>query len=384
MRLAFYAPLKPPDHPVPSGDRRMARLLMAAFGHAGHRLELASRLRSWDGTGDAIRQARLAELGGRLAGRLLRRYRARPETRPEAWLTYHLYYKAPDWIGPRVSRALGIPYLVAEASVAHKRAQGPWAAGHAATLAALARACAVIALNPADVPALPDRAKVHLLAPFLDPGPYGEAAAEREAWRARLAAGHGLDPQRPWLLAVAMTRPGDKLESYRLLARALKDCTATPWHLLIVGTGAARGEVETAFAWAEAERVRFLGALESADLVGLYAASDLLVWPALREAYGMALLEAQAAGLPVLAGASGGIPAMVREGETGVLVPPGDAPAFAEAVRALLAAPERRRALGDAARAHVAAHHGLERAAARLDEILGSVAGGAVGGAVTP
>ena len=36
MRIAFYAPLKPPDHPVPSGDRRMARLLMAALATAGH------------------------------------------------------------------------------------------------------------------------------------------------------------------------------------------------------------------------------------------------------------------------------------------------------------------------------------------------------------
>jgi hypothetical protein len=45
MRIAFYAPMKPPDHPVPSGDRRMSRLLIAALGRAGHEVELASRLR---------------------------------------------------------------------------------------------------------------------------------------------------------------------------------------------------------------------------------------------------------------------------------------------------------------------------------------------------
>ena len=370
VRLAFYAPLKPPDHPVPSGDRRMARLLMAALGRAGHEVELASRLRSWDGAGDALRQARLADLGGRLAARLVRRYRQRPETRPAAWLTYHLYYKAPDWIGPRVARALAMPYLVAEASVANKRAQGPWAGGHAATLAALAGARAVVALNPADVPALPDPARVHVLAPFLDPAPYAKSAADREAARARLAAGHGLDPARPWLLAVAMTRPGDKLASYRLLARALEACAGAPWHLLVVGTGAARAEVEAAFAWAAPGRIRFLGTLEEAALAGLYGACDLLVWPALKEAYGMALLEAQAAGLPVLAGASGGVPAMVRDRETGVLVPPGDPGAFAGALLDLLADPARLRNLGAAAQAHVAAHHGLERAAARLEAIL--------------
>src|SRR5215468_5087293 len=101
MRIAFYAPLKPPTHPVPSGDRRVARLLMAAFGRANHRVELASRFRSRDGVGDPVRQQALAELGHHLARRLARQYQARPPAeRPELWFTYHVYYKAPDWLGP--------------------------------------------------------------------------------------------------------------------------------------------------------------------------------------------------------------------------------------------------------------------------------------------
>ena len=140
MRIAFYAPLKPPTHPVPSGDRRMARLLMAALSQAGHRVELAHRLRSRDGTGDPARQAEIAAMGRRAAEDLIRRYRARPAAeRPEAWFTYHLYYKAPDWLGPSVADALGIPYLVAEASHAAKRATGPWAMGHEAAAAAIRR-----------------------------------------------------------------------------------------------------------------------------------------------------------------------------------------------------------------------------------------------------
>ena len=122
MRVAFYAPLKPPDHPVPSGDRRMARLLIQALGLAGHEVEIAARLRSWHAHPDPARQARLEGIGQALAERLLRRYRARPATaRPRAWLTYHLYYKAPDWIGPRVAAGLDIPYLLAEASLAGDR-----------------------------------------------------------------------------------------------------------------------------------------------------------------------------------------------------------------------------------------------------------------------
>ena len=142
---------------------------MAALARAGHEVTLASSLRTWDGAGDPARQARLADLSARLARRLLRRYRARPKAAPEAWFTYHLYYKAPDWIGPRISRELGIPYLVVEASLAEKRAEGPWAAGHAATLEALAQARAVIAVNPADLPALEGHHAVHAMVPFWTP-----------------------------------------------------------------------------------------------------------------------------------------------------------------------------------------------------------------------
>ncbi|MBK1671374.1 hypothetical protein CKO28_25570, partial [Rhodovibrio sodomensis] len=72
-RVAFYAPLKPPDDPVPSGDRRMAQLLWQALERAGCTVELAGRLRSRDAHGDPARQRRLAALGRRLAARYVRR-----------------------------------------------------------------------------------------------------------------------------------------------------------------------------------------------------------------------------------------------------------------------------------------------------------------------
>lgn len=371
MRVAFYAPLKPPDHGVPSGDRRMARLLIEALELAGHEVEVAARLRAWQGVPDAARQARIAKLGAALAGRLLRRYRARPAAaRPRAWLTYHLYYKAPDYIGPRVSEALAIPYLLAEASLADKRANGPWARGHAATRAALDRAAAVISLNPNDVPCLPDPGRVRPLAPFLDPAPFQAAAAQRTATRAALAEAHGLDPAQPWLLAVAMMRPGDKLASYRLLAAALQCLGGSDWQLLVAGDGPARAEVEAALGAAARDRVRLLGEVAAEALPALYGACDLLVWPALNEAYGMALLEAQAAGLPVVAGRGAGVAQLVQDGRSGRLTEAGDAAAFAEAVTNLLAAPETRRTMAAAAQARVAAEHGLTAAAARLDAIL--------------
>ncbi len=376
MRVAFYAPLKPPDHPVPSGDRRMARLLIQALGLAGHEVEIAARLRSWSARPDPARQARLEGIGQAMAERLLRRYRARPAAaRPGAWLTYHLYYTAPDWIGPHVAAGLGIPYLLAEASLAGKRANGPWARGHRATVAALERAAAVISLNPVDAECLPDPDRVRPIKPFLDAAPFRAAAAQRREARAATAAAHGLDPARPWLLAVAMMRPGDKLASYRLLGDALArldglGLDGLDWQLLVAGDGPARAEVEAAFDALAPDRVRFLGEMAPHDLPALAAACDLMVWPALNEAYGMALLEAQAAGLPVVAGHSGGVAAVVRDGETGRLTAPGDARAFAEAVRGLLEAPGTRRAMAEAAVAAVAAEHDLSAAAGRLDAVL--------------
>ncbi|MGH6931825.1 MAG: glycosyltransferase family 4 protein [Dongiaceae bacterium] len=375
MRIAFYAPLKPPTHPVPSGDRRVARLLMTALARANHVVELASRLRSRDGAGDPRRQQALAEIGRHMAERLIRQYRKRPpELRPQLWFTYHVYYKAPDWLGPSVANALDIPYVVAEASHAEKRADGAWAISHAAAAAAIARADAIINLNPADMPGVMKAARVTaasiILKPFLDGADFAAAATQREQCRAALAARHRLDPERPWLLTVAMMRDGDKLASYRVLGEALDLLLDQPWHLLVVGDGLARPAVEAALARLRPQRVRFAGMRLPEEMPDIYAGADLLVWPAINEAYGMTLLEAQAAGIPVVAGASGGVPAIVAVDRTGLLTPPGNAEGFAAGVRTLLEDPGLRRRMGAAALDLVAEEHDVASAARLLDRAV--------------
>jgi glycosyltransferase involved in cell wall biosynthesis len=354
MRIAFYAPMKPPTHPVPSGDRRMARSLMALLADLGHEVELASRFRSYDGAGDQRRQARLERLGCGLAARYLRRGR-----RPDLWFTYHLYHKAPDWLGPPVAAALGIPYVVAEASLAAKRANGPWASGCATSRAAILRADLVLAMTTHDLPALREAVptdRLVLFPPFLDAAPFAAAPSSPR-------------PRVPTLLAVAMMRADVKRESYRLLAAALARLVDLRWRIEIVGDGDAREEITAMFA-AFGDRVRMHGAVPLDALAPIYASADLYVWPALNEAYGMAFLEAQAAGLPVVAGREGGVPDVVADGSTGLLVEPRSVSALAAAIRALLLDPARRRAMGAAARERVLAYHDLPAARSRLAAAL--------------
>jgi glycosyltransferase involved in cell wall biosynthesis len=370
-RILFYAPLKAPDHPTPSGDRTVGRLLMRALRRAGFEVELASRLRTRLVAPSLSAQYATRDKSFAVAGRLIAQARALPKAqRPRAFFTYHLYYKAVDWIGPRVAEALGIPYLVAEASHAPKRAQDEWAFNHAGAEAAIRKADAIFCLNPGDKECLAlatDRRRLIDLPPFLDLKRFAPAVPDRGAARMALARRFRLDDGRLWLLAVAMMRAGDKLASYRVLADALKRARLKRPCLLIAGDGEARRAVKAAFADAPCP-VAFVGRIAPDQLPPLYAAADLLVWPAINEAFGMALLEAQACGLPVLAGAFGGVAGIVADGKTGFLTRPGDVGDFASGLKRALKSDLV--TMGRAARRKVERRHDIAAASAAFARTL--------------
>ncbi len=366
MRILLHTPLKGPDSPVPSGDREMARGLHRLLETLGHRVTMPSLSRVTPGVPDPDRHLDLQRRARRQAARLVERWRALPSGHPDRfdlWFTYHCYYRKPDWLGPLVTQALGTPYVIAEASHAPRRAQGPTRLGHRAVERALAAADLVLTVNPRDVPGVKARlrpgARQLWLPPFVDAGAFRAAAPVQQR----------SDSEPPLLLAVGMMRARAKLDSYRVLAEALGRLGDRPWRVLLVGDGPARPEVERLMRPFGA-RVRLAGAVPRETLAGLYASADLYVWPAIDEAYGMAFLEAQAAGLPVVAGRTGGVPAVVADGVTGFLAPVGDAAAFAEAVAALLDDPDRRRRFGAAAAARVAARHDEKVAAHALAAAL--------------
>jgi glycosyltransferase involved in cell wall biosynthesis len=113
-----------------------------------------------------------------------------------------------------------------------------------------------------------------------------------------------------------------------------------------------------------------LGLLGPERLAALYGRASLFALPTLREAFGLAFLEAMAFGLPVVAPRLEAIPEIVSDGETGILVPPGDVEALAGAIRELLDDSVRARLMGAAARARVAERFGWDRAVARMLAVM--------------
>jgi glycosyltransferase involved in cell wall biosynthesis len=114
----------------------------------------------------------------------------------------------------------------------------------------------------------------------------------------------------------------------------------------------------------------FHGAVGADALAALYSRASVFALPTLREAFGLAFVEAMSFGLPVVGSRIEAIPEIVADGETGLLVPPRDPAALAAALSSLLADPARARRLGAAGRVRAAERFGWDRAAARMLAVL--------------
>ena len=142
-------------------------------------------------------------------------------------------------------------------------------------------------------------------------------------------------------------------------------------HLVVAGEGPLRAALEAqARALGCADRVRLPGAID--DLPGWFAAADVVAMPSVQEGLGTSLLDAMAAGRPVVASSTGGIPEVVRDGVDGRLVPPADPVALADALAEVLLDPARAGAWGRAGSARVDAEFRVER---MVDETVAAYRG---------
>jgi glycosyltransferase involved in cell wall biosynthesis len=159
-------------------------------------------------------------------------------------------------------------------------------------------------------------------------------------------------PLRPRLLSVRNLEPHyrveDTLHAFALVRRQRPGATLT-----IAGYGSEEPRLRKLAAHAGLEGVRFAGRIEPGAVAALYDDADLFVNSSVVDNQPVSILEAFAAGLPVVSTATGDIPAMVRHGKTGMLVPPGEPVRTADAVNALLSHPARALRLARNARREV-------------------------------
>ncbi len=176
--------------------------------------------------------------------------------------------------------------------------------------------------------------KIEIVHNAIQPG-WG-AQARRPETAAQLRAEMDIEPNRRVILSVGrLSREKDHLGLLDAFSRMPETLSA---HLVIVGDGTERRRIE--------QRIETLGLTRSVTLTGqrdsaepYYGIANLAVLPSWSEGSPNALLEAMAAGVPVTATAVGGIPEMVTDGETALLVPPGDSKALAEVMQRLLENP---------------------------------------------
>lgn len=212
--------------------------------------------------------------------------------------------------------------------------------------------------------------KILVLHNAIDPQ-WGRSSSEGAG---ALRASIGIPPGKPVLLIVGrLSREKD--HSSLLFALARLKSTGVAAHLLIVGDGPDRPMLERKVAeLGLSADVSFTGQVKTAE--PYYAAANVAVLSSVTEGSPNALLEAMAAGVPAVAAAVGGIPEIVRDGESALLTPPGNVDALAEALRRMLTEPDLACRLTGNARTVIEQRHSPAVRAGRLLDLYRSLIGG--------
>ncbi len=369
MRIALYEAESASNDPHPFGDSRVTQLASAALELAGHRVDRvpAETEQGSNRSGDAAP-------GDHDLDRIAAAFVSSAHARPDAWISSRIGGRFDAGIGRRVCDALGIPHILLQPRI--DRIRGAERSDDTIFLRqAIADANATFVLSSAytaivreQVPAHADR--VIVLPPFVDLDAVMPATNNRQTGRALLAIKHQLPTDVPWLVAAGPMATDHDLDSYRILAQAMVMLTALDWRLIIAGAGSCRAEVEALLGRVPVRRHRILMIGTPAELMAVLAAGDMFVWPSVDESLSLAAIDAQAAGLAVVAGKSAAMQDVVADSRTGMLTEPGNAASFGNAVGFLLRHPEFRRSYAERGFDWVARNFDLRVVASQLDATL--------------
>lgn len=153
-------------------------------------------------------------------------------------------------------------------------------------------------------------------------------------------------------------------KGHEILFRALQIVHAGRQNfvLLVVGAGNLDVSLHSLARELKIEHViQWCGSVNQNDVLRFLKVTDIAIVPSLYEGYGLAAAEAMAAGIPVIASSTGGLPEVVEHGQTGLLVARGDAKALADAIQLLAENPEMRAAYGKAGKRRVETDFSVER-----------------------
>jgi glycosyltransferase involved in cell wall biosynthesis len=190
--------------------------------------------------------------------------------------------------------------------------------------------------------------------------------------REELASRFALPPDRVLVLFVGNLF---KHKGLHRIIRALAEVPDRPWHLVVVGTGPERDpclrRLETA---GLSDRATFLGRISAGEVEELLAAADVLSLPSTQEGMPYVILEAMASGVPVVSTRVYGIPEMVVDGETGLLVDAREQDELQRALLKLIDDETVRRAMGRAARRRFEEHFTIDRQLRAVESMYVEVA----------
>ncbi len=368
MRIGFYTPFKPLNHSNPSGDLVTAKGIFDFLMRRGHKVFTVSDLRCrwiyWKPWSWLKLILEKRQVQNRLKSASV-----------DIWFTYHSYYKAPDLIGPAVSRNLGIPYVIFQGIYSTKRRRR-WKTkpGFYLNRKSLCVANHVLTNKSVDLHNLKrliPEDRLTYVAPGIIPGDFsfddGARSQLRQKWGVL---------EEPVIFSAAMFRPDVKTEGLTWVIRACGELyrQGQNFRLVIAGDGRQRDKLRKMADAHVPDRAVFLGKIAREDMYRYYSAADLFVFPGIRESLGMVYLEAQACGLPVVAFNNAGVPEAVRDGKTGILVPMYDLDAFVNAIKRLLADDGLRQQMGAVAKSYVREFHDLNKSYLELESALKAIA----------